>query len=145
MNTVSRIPPQQRQLTPPQFKSVWYGWASLIAGTPSPPTTALHPLTLPAGGIAYGLAKRSIAQDRQERLQDDRAQAQKQRALKDQEARFRAERDVAASDPPSSQARPPDGGPGAEKEGEERPRAPLKKSKYEAAQVFRSQKGDRLR
>jgi hypothetical protein len=119
---------------------------------PSSPSQNTRRLTRakPAGGIAYGLAKRSIAQDRQERLADDRASAGQQRALRNAEARFRAERDVAASSSPSSSSQDGGGagaGPGAGGAARvpTKPAVPLEKSKYAAAEVFRSQKGDRLR
>jgi len=122
-------------------RSVWYGWASLIV----------------AAGIGYGLAKRSINQDKASRVDSDRERAAEQARLKDLELRYRVEQEFrsgklgggkieatrtdhvgspsseAGTDPAATRHAPVT----EEQKG-------LEKSKYAATEVYRSKKGDRF-
>ncbi|KAF2663640.1 hypothetical protein BT63DRAFT_460755 [Microthyrium microscopicum] len=115
------------------IRSVYYGWATLIG----------------AGGFAYWLAKRSINADRAQKALDDIEWRKGQAKLRESEAQFRqyaADKHIDV-DPSGG------GGPSREAAGDPAPtrhepategQRTLEKSKYEATQVWRSPKGDRL-
>jgi len=120
------------------IKSVWYGWGSLLL----------------AGGLAYGLAKNSIAQDRAQRVDQDRADAQVQKDLRDGEEKYKASKAFADANKKNLNGGYSEGA-NASQEAQIDPAATrhapvtegqraVEKSKYEASQVWRSPKGGRL-
>ncbi|KAF2171151.1 hypothetical protein M409DRAFT_51361 [Zasmidium cellare ATCC 36951] len=117
------------------IRSVGYGWGVLII----------------AGGGSYYFAKRSINADREQRALDEERRRQQRERLRVQEAVSRdmrmgqsGGRDPDASRPPVSDRPSPsreaaeDPAPVTHAEGNE------SRGKYEAAEPFRSRKGDRF-
>jgi hypothetical protein len=139
MNTVCPTNfPHIQLLTPFQIKSVWYGWASLLL----------------AGGIAYGLAKNSISQDRAQRVDLDRENARIQRELRASEDKYKASKAFVDADKKGLNRGFSDSA-NASREAQVDPAATrhapvtegqraIEKSKYEATEVWRSPKGGRL-
>jgi hypothetical protein len=106
-----------------------------------------------AGGIAYSLAKRSIAQDRIVKAEEERQRIIEQRKLREGEEKYKASRGVIEAD--KSQLNGSSGGaePSAEAHSDPAPtrHAPttetqkvLEKSKFEASEVWKSPKGGRF-
>jgi len=123
------------------IRSVWYGWASLIV----------------AAGVGYGLAKRSINQDKASRVGSDRERAAEQARLKELELRYRVEQEMLDGKAQGRRGRTSRmdhaGSPSPEAGTDPTPtrHAPeteaqkgLEKSKFAATEVYRSKKGDRF-
>jgi len=119
-------------------RSVWYGWGALMA----------------AGGIAYGLAKRSIAEDRVRNHERDQQMAAEQAWLRDSENKYRARKEVGIKDG-DRYLNGNAGGANPSAEASQDPAATrhapategqkvLEKSKYEASEVWRAPKGGRF-
>lgn len=129
------------------IRSTWYGWGSLCV----------------AGGGAYWFAKRQINADRQSRLEEELRRKELQRRMEAAEARSREpiakrpkkQKAVTSGDTGVTESKTEDhaGSPSAESSqdvapvshapGSERDKI-VEKSKYEAAEPYRSRKGDRF-